>query len=371
MKTKKETADVVFLGKYSESEILSGPEKTAKRIFFEHTKLNHSYFIQYFFDGRKYGIIKKLFGKGKEGVINNSEILTLGLFPVLLKLLKLKPKVIHIITFERFAVLALFCKFLVKTKIIYNAHGIVTYENTELKKTPFLLRQKDRFCEKLFLKYSDVIIFYSGNSIDIAEKYFKLDETKAVILSNGIDEVFSASKGKQKSGSGNLRLVIQYQNELHSGAIDFLNKCLEKITLPVEIFLVGNEKSSGINPSAGVKINYIEKMAPKKLSEFYSDKDIFLSLNNYNTFSISTAEAMSTGLIPIVTEETGMSRYIWHGENGFTVKYGDFCKLAELINSLQRGKTALSEISLNASKIFEILSWSQIYESYKNFYTKR
>jgi glycosyltransferase involved in cell wall biosynthesis len=371
LKTGKEIADVVFLGRYSESEILSGPEKTSKRIFFEHTKLNHSYFIQYFFDGRKYGIIKKLFGKGKADVINNSEILTLGLFPALLKLLKLKPKIIHVITFERFAVLAFFCKILFKTRIIYNTHGIVTYENTELKKTPFLLRQKDRFCEKLFLKYSDIIIFYSENSIDIAEKYFKLNEARAVILSNGIDDVFSSSREKPKSKSENLRLVIHYQNELHSGSIDFLNKCLEKITLPIEIFIVGNEKASIINPSTCFKVNYVEKMTPKKLSEFYSDKDIFLSLNNYDTFSISTAEAMSAGLVPIVTEETGMSRYIWHGENGFTVKYGDFGKLAELINNLQSGKIALSELSLNASKIFEILTWSQIYESYKNFYTKR
>ncbi len=371
MNTGKEIADVVFLGRYSESEILSGPEKTAKRIFFEHTKLNHSHFIQYFFDGRKYGIIRKLFGKEKAGIINNSEILTLGWFPILFKLLKLKPKIIHIITFERFAVLAIFCKILFKTKIIYNAHGIVTYENTELKKTPFLLRQKDRFCEKLFLKYSDTIIFYSENSINIAEKYSKLNEARAVILSNGIDDAFSSSREKQKSKSENLRLVIHQQSELHSGSIEFLNKCLEKITSPIDIFIVGKEKSSGINPNASVKLNYIVKMTSKKLSEFYSDKDIFLSLNNYDTFSISTAEAMSAGLVPIVTEETGMSRYIWHGENGFTVKYGDCGKFAELIHNLQNGKIVLSELSLNASKIFEMLSWSQIYESYKNIYLRR
>jgi hypothetical protein len=59
---------------------------------------------------------------------------------------------------------------------------------------------------------------------------------------------------------------------------------LEKITLPIEIFIVGKEKSSGINPNASVKLNYIEKMTPKSLSEFYSDKDVFLSLNKYETF---------------------------------------------------------------------------------------
>lgn len=362
---------MVFLGRYSESEILSGPEKTAKRIFFEHTRMNHSYFIQYFFDGNKYSVLKKLFSKEKAGNINNSEILTLGIFPLLLNLMKLKPEIIHIITFERFAVLAFFCKILFKTKIIYNAHGIITHENTELKKTPFLLRQKDRFCEKLFLKNSDVIIFYSEISIDIAEKYFKLNEAKAVILSNGIDDVFSTSTIRQKSAGETLRLVMHFRNELHAGTTEFLNKCLEKLTNGAEIFIVGSEKGSGLNPNTGVKINFVDEMTSRKLSEFYSDKDIFLSLNNYDTFSIAAVEAMSAGLVPIVTKETGMSRYIWDGENGFTVKYGDCGKLAEIMNNLQNGKLILSELSLNASKIFEILSWSKIYESYKHFYMKR
>jgi glycosyltransferase involved in cell wall biosynthesis len=228
MKTANEKADVVFIGRYNKSEILSGPEKTAKRIYNEHTGnkqtvQNKSCFIQYFYDGRKYGFVKKLFGKEKETEVNNSGVFTLGLFSAFTALFRLKPKIIHIITFERFAVIAFLYRLFRKTKIIYSSHGIVAYENTGLKKYLFLHRFKDKFCEKIFLKYSDRIIFHSENSLDIAEKYFKIDEHKAVILSHGIDGIFEQSyKNRFNSINGTLKIVILQQSVLNKNRLNFL-----------------------------------------------------------------------------------------------------------------------------------------------------
>jgi len=57
---------IVYIGRYNESEILTGPEKVAKRIFHNMTKINSNcVFVEYFFDGAKYNIWKKLFGKEK------------------------------------------------------------------------------------------------------------------------------------------------------------------------------------------------------------------------------------------------------------------------------------------------------------------
>jgi glycosyltransferase involved in cell wall biosynthesis len=109
-------------------------------------------------------------------------------------------------------------------------------------------------------------------------------------------------------------------------------------------------------------------MSSTELAEFYRDKDIFLSLNKYDTFSISTIEAMGAGLVPVITDETGMSRYICYGENGFTVKYGDSDKLTKIIEYLNSDRILLSEISHNAAKIFDMLSWQQVFETYNNIY---
>ena len=92
--------NVVYIGRYNDTEILSGPEKAAKRIFHEQIKHCEGTFIQYFFDGRQYGLIKKLFGKDVKDV-HNSKVYTLGLFRIVPLLIKLKPQIIHYISYER------------------------------------------------------------------------------------------------------------------------------------------------------------------------------------------------------------------------------------------------------------------------------
>jgi hypothetical protein len=150
MKTGKDKMNIVYAGRLSESENLSGPEKTAKRIFTEHSKVNNAYFIQYFFDGNKYSTWKKLFGKEVKNINNTTVVYTLGLFRIFSVLNELKPDIVHIITFERFAAVIVFYRMFHKIKVVYNEHGIVTFGNYIIKKTPAGLRVKDKFCEKLF-----------------------------------------------------------------------------------------------------------------------------------------------------------------------------------------------------------------------------
>lgn len=365
---EKGKIDVLFLGRFTDSDILSGPEKTAKRIFCEHTKYFRSCFIQYFFDGTEYSLLKKIFGKEKTEPVNGCDVLTLGLFKIIIELFRRRPEIIHIITFERFAVLALISKLLFRSKIIYNVHGIVAYENNELKKTSSFLKFKDRICEKLFFKYSDVSVFYSENSIDIAEKYFKIDESKAVILAGGIDNGFSRKNIIPGLAHKCLRIAFQYLSILKKSSSEFLKDALEKISCPVEIYIIGINDGLFANINPDIKIIFSGKMENEQLIRFYGDKHIFLSINKYDTFSISTAEAMASGLVPVVTEETGISRYIENGENGFIVKYGDTDKLAQIINYLNNDSGMLHEISSKASLIYETLSWHDVYDTYRNIY---
>ena len=117
-----------------------------------------------------------------------------------------------------------------------------------------------------------------------------------------------------------------------------------------------------------VKIHFVNKMNTDELAAFYEDKDIFLSLNKYDTFSISSVEAMAAGLITIVTQNTGMSRYITTGENGYTIKYGEIHELCDIIDSLNLNPALRIRVSSESRKIYEILSWENVYETYKNIY---
>lgn len=367
LKKENKKIDVLYLGRHSEENTLSGPEKTAVRIFTEHTKIFKSCFIQYFFDGNKYGLWKKIFGRETIITAGSSEIITLGLVKIIAELFKRKPGIIHIITFERFAFLGLMCRLLFSTKIIYSVHGIIAYENDELKKINWFLKLKDKICERLFFKYSDTLIFYSENSIDIAEKYFKIDESKAVILSGGIDAVFR-DKNKSVSKSGNLKIIFHNDNVLRKSAADFLKKSLSKLDYTVELNVTGTEDKpfSEINPK--VQVKYYSRLDTQELAKLYEENDIFLSLSKYDTFSISSIEAMASGLVPIVTRETGMSRYIEDGVNGFTIKYGDIETLLHILKKLNSERAEINNISRSAKEICEILSWHNVYDTYRNIY---
>ncbi len=363
--------NIVYIGRYNESEILSGPEKTAKRIFSEHIKKNQSVFIQYFFDGSKYSTLKKLFGKEIQKN-NNGEIYTLGLFRILPCLFKFKPEIIHFIAFERFGVIALFYKLFRRVKFVYNAHGIIVFENNELKTVSFFYKLKDKICERLYLKYSAKIIFNSGQAMDIAEKYYKLNLNKCVILANGIDEVFRPTLNPLLSKDGIVKkgIVFIAGAELQSSGMDFLKKLIPVIENPEELYIIGNIIDNSLEKlNKNLTIHFINKMGTARLAEFYSDKGIFLSLNKYDTFSISSAEAMASGLVTIVTSDTGMSRYILSGENGYIIEYDDAEQLSEILKNLAK-QNLLTKISGESVKIYEMLSWENVYETYRNIYEK-
>ncbi|MCI0448481.1 MAG: glycosyltransferase family 4 protein [Chlorobi bacterium] len=367
MKTEKNNINIIYVGRYNEGEILSGPEKTAKRIFDEHSKKSRSIFIQYFFDGKKYRLKQKLFGITKKQSSDNSVVYTLGIFKAIYLLKDIKPEIIHIITFERFAIIFFIYKLFSKVKIVYNEHGVVTYENYELKKLPYVKKFKDKICEKIFLKYSDKIIFTSEKTIDIAEIYFNINESKSVILANGVDEVFYSSS-KTKVNDSVLKAVFIYKNELYKPGLIFLKKFIENFKEHLDIHIISKE-SIDLKNEGNAHIHFIKQMETDELANFYKDKDIFLSLNNYDTFSISTAEAMASGLIPIITKETGISRYIENAHNGFLVDFGNINQLKDTImkvagmNSDKR--TAILQNSIN---VYEYLAWDKIYETYTNIY---
>ena len=295
MKTRSGDPLIVYIGRCTQSDILSGPEKTAKRIFELHSAQYKTVFIQYFFDGNKYGIIKKLFGKESEQINENAVLYTIGLFRFIFLLRSLKPDIVHIITFERFAVLAFYTGLFRKFKIMYNGHGVIAYENSVIKKSGYFYSLKDKFCESRFLRKADKIILPSESVFYILKKYYSVNKNKLEIVPNGIDPVFHLVKRTDKDSK--IKAVIMNTSAYSKTGIDFLNKFLENTDLLIEIYSVGKRYDILTN-NQYTTLYYIEKMDSAALAEFYADKNIFLSLNNYDTFSISAAEAMASGLIP-------------------------------------------------------------------------
>lgn len=358
---------ILYIGRYNKSEELTGPEKVAKRIFSLASKENETAFIEYYFDGSKYGIMQKLFGYENVSPDSDLKVYRIGLFKMLPFLFKFKPDVVHIITFERFSVMAYLYKIFSKVKIIYNVHGIAVYENVNFKKISSSLKFKDSVCEKIFIKLSNVLLFLSDHQLSIAGKYYELKKEKIKFINNGIDEEFTSTKKSLQTESPSL--VFIGDSERKDKDFSFLYANLNKVKHKCNLFLIGKFNYSLYQVQIGnVTIIPIDKMNRDALVKFLSDKNIFISSSFYDTFSIAAAECMSLGLVPILTDTTGISKLIRNGDNGFVIAYGDGVSLAEKINILLENQNLRRTMSQKASQIYNILNWKSVYIDYRNIY---
>lgn len=366
MRRKEDNVKILFAGRYSEEKILSGPERTSKDIFDEYASNHSAVFLQYFFDGRKFSLFKKLFGK-QTTEYGIGKVFTLGIFRIIPFLVSYRPEIIHLLNYERFAVILYLYSLVFKTAVIYSSHGIIKFENTAIKKQRGRKIYKDNFCERIFIRYSDKIIFPSEEAKNTAGKYYKLPEEKTVIIPNIAGGLFY-DIAKINSESLPIKAVIYYKNSLNKSGYEMLLGTLNLLKSGTEIYLLTNELTDFQH---GKFLNlYVQVMMPQdKLAEFYADKNVFLSLNSYDTFSISTAEAMASGLIPIVTNETGISAYINNGVNGFKIAYGDTSILGEILDRISSmNSNEIISLSQKTKKTAEAFRIDKIFSRYTELY---
>lgn len=360
--------DIIFLGRYCRDDIMTGPEKVARRIFDIYAKENKSVFIEYFFDGKKYGIFKKLFGKEIMESADGSCILRLGVFPLLAFLVKNKPKIIHIITFERFAVAAFICRFFFNVKIIYSLHGLIVHENKLFTGVKGYSGFKDKLAEKIFIKYSDILLLLSNRFKLLLDSYYKINNSKVRFVKNGIDKEFNEAGSKKYFNENILKIVFIADKGRKEKGFLFLKESLEKIKMEIELHIVDKEirKNDIRFDNKLIKVFCYDKMNPAALAEFLIDKDVFISASSYEPFGITTVECMAAGAIPVLTRETGASEIIEDGVNGYLFDFNDGAKLEEILLILKEDIELRKTVSKEAVKIYNTLNW----ESVNNDYTK-
>jgi|WetSurMetagenome_2_1015567.scaffolds.fasta_scaffold05840_6 glycosyltransferase involved in cell wall biosynthesis len=363
--------DVIYLGRYNTTEILTGPEKVAKRIFENYSAKNKSLFVEYFFDGTKHGIFKKLFGKERVHSVNHSDIYRMGLIPIFFSLLKIKPKIIHIITFERFAIISFFCKLFFNVKIIYLMHGLIIHENKYFIKNNFFYNFKDKIAEEIFVKYSDLLLIFSAKFKNLLKSYYNINGRKIKFVTNGADNRF---KNIEKINNGEekkiLKIVFIGDIDRKEKGFDFLKESLEMLNKEVELYIVDKKKKNERIKFKNklIKTYCLDIMATDDYVEFLKGKDIYISSSVYDTFPIACIECISAGIISVISKETGQSELIKDGINGFVFDWGDKKKLIEIIKELVENKPLRDRISKESRKISDELSWEKITEEYSNIY---
>ncbi len=361
--------NILLLGRYNETETLSGPEKFAKRLFQELSLTpNKITFLEYFFNGKEHGLINKLFGKEQILVSNNSQVLRVGIVKMIFYILKTKPELIHFVTFERFSILLWPLILIRRIRTLYTVHGVIAYENKFLKKNiSKTLRVKDYFAEKMLTKYSNLVCFLTSPSKNLMNQYFQIETEKERYIKNGSDKIFRDIK--RTSPHKKLKIVFAGGLIRPEKGSKFLFDTIKDIKIDFELYILTNTSNLGKQEYLkDERIIVLDYMDTCDLASFYADKDIYLSLSFFDTFPISALEAMSAGLVPIMTEETGVSTLIKTDFNGIIIKFGDSEALKSAIKTLADDRTLLLEMSNNAREIYDQFNWRIVSEEYKGLY---
>jgi len=359
---------ILFIGKYNETEILSGPEKVAKRLFKQISVINpDSQFITYFFKGHhKRKLNHILFGKT---IIQDSpQIVQLGIIKTLLFIYQFKPSIIHIVTFERYYLPVLLLKKLLKVKFIYTVHGIYKFERQYYySNQKSFSKIKDLILERMLYSKSDKLVFLSEQSSELAKKYYRFTQTKIEKIPNGTLIVENISKIIFDFKDGVKTVFFDgSQNSLRRGVDILINILDSYYQTKICLTLLSNKKYH--SPVKNLKLKNQPYLSEKKLFEFLSKNHIYIDSLYFQTFSLMALEALSLGLIIIVSNQSGISSYIKNGENGFIFNIEKPEEIKEIVQNISSAKYCLDSISANAIATAKELRWDKIAAQYLKTY---
>lgn len=71
-----------------------------------------------------------------------------------------------------------------------------------------------------------------------------------------------------------------------------------------------------------------------EMPEFWKQQDIYINLSDYEGASLSMLEAMSYGVVPVVTDVSGAEEFVINGESGYRVGTRDWNQMADRIEEL-------------------------------------
>lgn len=98
------------------------------------------------------------------------------------------------------------------------------------------------------------------------------------------------------------------------------------------------------------RVKLVGRLDRAAVPEFWKNKDVCLSLSDYEGRSISIMEAMANGAVPVVTETSGVHEDIIDGKNGYIVALGDVDAMAERIDFLACHRDKINDMGQSAHK---------------------
>jgi glycosyltransferase involved in cell wall biosynthesis len=229
---------------------------------------------------------------------------------------------------------------------------------------------KNKICEYLFFHFAHKFIFVSGETVSLAKKYYSFDDKKIEIVHNGIDLVFFNPE-RRFTITKPLKLV--FYNGINSGINRNLPELIEILNqfdqFPIRLYVLG-ERFNHYDKKSKFEITFIDPMPTRLLADFFSDKHIFIKSPGFDSFSIMSIEAMSSGLICIVSNSVGMKYLIKNEVNGFVYDEKNLDCILKILIKILNDRNEAAQISKKAVEIYSMFTWDKAVDNYMKIYNE-
>ena len=118
-------------------------------------------------------------------------------------------------------------------------------------------------------------------------------------------------------------------------------------------------------------VKYLGLIPHNEIKGFWVRQDVCLSCSDYEGHSISIYEAMACGVVPVVTDVSGVKDDVTDGVNGFVVPVGDIERIVSRIEILygdlllleKMSECCFALVSKRNDEINETLLWKEVLRS--------
>jgi glycosyltransferase involved in cell wall biosynthesis len=222
------------------------------------------------------------------------------------------------------------------------------------------------------------LIFWKVNYVTAISKYLaEIAKTKGysgkiMIIPNGVDDALLSIPERTNT---NKFTIFSASRLVEKNGIDILIRAVSKIKSEKDFKIIiagdGPERSSLVKLAdslgLGEKINFLGKVSPNKVYEYYKVADVFVRPSRTEGLGSAFLEAMASGCITIGTRVGGISEFLKDGETGFVAEPDDVNSVAEKLDkALALPEKERDQIVNKARQLIkEHFLWSKIAEDMK------
>lgn len=102
------------------------------------------------------------------------------------------------------------------------------------------------------------------------------------------------------------------------------------------------------------RVHVMGWIAPTDIMNFWGEQDVYLNISNYEGMSIAMLEAMALGVVPVVTDVSGVGDLIEDGRNGFVVPVENWMDVVDKIEFISENRGIVEKIGSYNKKLIRI-----------------